>query len=96
MAGEHITHADCTWFPTAVLMEFMLPRVFDWSPIFHETKYFPKLTAWFELLSKNDFFNGVKTQICEHWLKKESDGHFESIREDIEDNSEGDFTWKYM
>ena len=47
LAGDHLSHADLTWFPTAVFMEFMLPRVFDWPTIFHERKHFPKLTAWF-------------------------------------------------
>lgn len=50
MAGEDISHADLTWFPTAIFMEFMLPRVFDWPKIFHETEHFPKLTKWFENL----------------------------------------------
>ena len=50
MAGDEISHADLTWFPTAIFMEFMLPRVFDWPKIFHEKENFPKLTKWFENL----------------------------------------------
>ena len=46
LAGDRITHADLTWFPTTIFMEFMLPRVYDWPEIFHETDSFPKLTKW--------------------------------------------------
>jgi hypothetical protein len=46
MAGDRITHADLTWFPTTIFMEFMLPRVFGWDNLFNETETFPKITAW--------------------------------------------------
>ena len=34
LCGSQLTHADMTVFPTTVFMEFMLPRVFGWSPAF--------------------------------------------------------------
>jgi hypothetical protein len=32
----------------------------------------------------------------DYWAEKQSEGHFNSIKEEIEDNSEGDYIWKYM
>merc|ERR1712137_1166682 len=60
IAGERITIADCTWFPTTIFMEFMLPRVFDWSPIFYETEVFPKITAWFKKCMENEHFSTTR------------------------------------
>jgi glutathione S-transferase len=34
LCGSQMTHADMTVFPSTVFMEFMLPRVFGWSPAF--------------------------------------------------------------
>ena len=56
MAGKYISHADLTWFPTAIFMEFMLPKVFEWPKVFHEKHHFPKLASWFENLQKNEVF----------------------------------------
>lgn len=71
MAGDRVTHADMTWFPTAIFMEFMLPRGFDWSPVFHETKTFPKLTAWFQHCKKDPAFAKVHEDIFGFWVLKE-------------------------
>ena len=51
LAGDEITHADITWYPTTIFMEFMLPKAFGWPQIFHETEHFPKLTKWHQLLT---------------------------------------------
>lgn len=37
LAGEQLTLADLTWFPTCVFMEFMLPRFFGWPQLFDPT-----------------------------------------------------------
>lgn len=86
MAGERITHADLTWFPTSIFMEFMLPRVFDWSPIFYETETFPKLTAWFQHCMKNEVFAQTRQEIFEFWELKEKEGQFAPVAEDTKQN----------
>ena len=68
MAGTEITHADLTWFPSAIFMEFMLPRVFDWPTVFHETQHFPKLTKWFENLQRDEVFAKVHDEIFSFWF----------------------------
>lgn len=50
MAGDRITHADITWWPTCTFMEVLLPYVFGWSAIFYETKQFPRLSQWLQLV----------------------------------------------
>merc|ERR1712012_538540 len=71
MGGKKITHADMTWFPTCVFMEFMLPRVFKWSKVFREREVFPKLGGWYEGLLENEVFNQVRTEIWDFWVAKE-------------------------
>eukprot|EP00406_Dinophysis_acuminata_P000073 CAMPEP_0179212006 /NCGR_PEP_ID=MMETSP0797-20121207/828_1 /TAXON_ID=47934 /ORGANISM="Dinophysis acuminata, Strain DAEP01" /LENGTH=314 /DNA_ID=CAMNT_0020917495 /DNA_START=17 /DNA_END=957 /DNA_ORIENTATION=- len=90
MAGERLTHADLTWFPTATFMEFMLPRVFAWPEVFRETETFPKLTAWFTHLTEQDIFKSVHGEIWDFWVQKEQDGQFEPIKEEAMDKS---FKW---
>jgi len=34
LAGNHLSMADTTWFPTAVFMEFLLKHVADWPTLF--------------------------------------------------------------
>lgn len=92
LAGAQLTIADMTWYPTAIFMEFMLPRVFGWPAIFYETDHFPKLTAWFQLLGKDADFAGVREDIFNFWIGKEEEGQFQSIREELTDTS---FKWKY-
>jgi len=74
LAGDEITHADCTWFPTCIFMEFMLPRVFGWAPIFYETETFPKITAWFQKCLENEHFADVRNEIYSVWIEKEKEG----------------------
>lgn len=92
MGGERVTHADMTWYPTVIFMEFMLPRVFGWPQLFHETVHFPKLTKWFGHCSKDPIFAKVHEEIWNFWLAKEADGQFDPIKDEIKDPN---FKWKY-
>jgi len=94
LCGDQMTHADLTWFPTCIFMEFMLPRVFEWGNIFYETDVFPKITAWFALCLENAHFAGVRKQIYDHWTLKEEEGMFKAVKEDIDNNPQ--YKWKYM
>ena len=93
MAGDNLSHADLTWYPTVIFMEFMLPRVFDWPKVFHETEHFPKLTKWFQNLNENPVFQQVHGEIWQFWVQKEKEGQFDSIRELVQSNKE--YKWKY-
>lgn len=92
MAGERITHADMTWYPTTIFMEFMLPRVFSWPEVFHETTHFPKLTAWFTKCSENPIFKAVRQEIWDFWVKKEEAGQFTPILDEVKDPG---YKWIY-
>lgn len=92
MAGDRLTHADLTWFPTTIFMEFLLPRNFKWPQVFHETEHFPKLTAWFAKCMESDIFTTVRTEIWSFWEAKEKTGEFEAIRGETEDAT---FKWVY-
>ena len=93
LAGEKLTHADLTWFPTTVFMEFMLPRVLGWSEVFHEKENFPKLTAWNALLRQNPVFQKVHAEIWDFWVQKEKEGQFDSIRQEVQEAT--DHKWVY-
>ncbi len=30
MCGKSITLADLTWYPTAIVIEYIMPKVFKW------------------------------------------------------------------
>mmetsp|Transcript_13853 Transcript_13853/g.25441 ORF Transcript_13853/g.25441 Transcript_13853/m.25441 type:complete len:276 (+) Transcript_13853:35-862(+) len=93
MAGERLSHADLTWFPTCVFMEYMLPRVFSWPQIFHEKEHFPKLCRWFEgLRNEQPLFAAVHADIWNFWVMKDGDGQFDSIKDEIKDPN---FKWVY-
>ena len=81
MAGESISHADITWYPTCIFMEVLLPYVFGWASIFYETKYFPRLTEWFATCSKNEHFASVRQDIYETLMQQKEDGRFDLVRE---------------
>lgn len=74
-------------------MEFMLPRVFDWPEIFHETECFPKLTAWHAKCRENAAFEEVRDEIWNFWVEREKDGQFKSIIDVVKDESI--YKWKY-
>ena len=67
LAGDEITHADITWYPTTIFMEFMLPKAFGWPQIFHENEHFPKLTKWHQLLTAQPEFKKVHDEIWNFW-----------------------------
>mmetsp|Transcript_23257 Transcript_23257/g.49748 ORF Transcript_23257/g.49748 Transcript_23257/m.49748 type:complete len:291 (-) Transcript_23257:54-926(-) len=93
MAGERITHADITWFPTCIFMEVLLPYVFGWAPIFHEAKYFPRLGRWFENCCRNEHFCSVRKDIYDVLVQQKQDGRFDGVCEVVENNS--DLKWVY-
>jgi len=92
MAGDQVTVADMTWYPTCIFMEFMLPKVFGWPEVFHESEHFPKLTEWFGKMSADPVFRETRQDIWDYWVTKEAEGQFESIRGELTDT---DFKWKY-
>jgi len=94
LAGDRITHADCTWFPSCVFMELLLPLVFDWSPIFHETDHFPKLTAWFRNCLNNKHFALTHTEIYGTLDQQRLQGRFENVRQVALNHPE--YKWKYI
>lgn len=94
MAGDRITHADCTWFPTCVFMELLLPYTFGWSPIFHEEQHFPKLTTWFHKCMKNEHFSKTYGEVHGTLKGHQEDGRFELVRKIPVDNP--DYKWKYI
>jgi len=81
LAGERITHADISWFPTCIFMEVLLPYVFGWVPIFYETTNFPRLKEWFGLCLTNEHFASVRLDIYDTLMKQKEDGRFEGVRE---------------
>lgn len=94
LAGDRLSHADCAWFPTCVFMELLLPYVFGWSPIFHETKVFPKLTQWFAACLSNPHFEKTYTEVRGTLLGHQAKGRFELVQQIPAQHPE--FQWKYM
>lgn len=92
MAGEELSVADMTWYPTCIFMEFMLPKVFSWPEVFREAEHFPKLSAWFSRLSEDPVFASTRQEIWDFWVQKEAEGQFDSIRNELFDPG---FKWKY-
>jgi len=93
LAGERMTHADITWFPTCIFMELLLPYVFGWAAIFYETKYFPRLTKWFQACLKNEHFGSIRRDIYNVLVQQKEDGRFDGVREVVKNNP--DLKWKY-
>ena len=103
LAGERLTHADLTWFPTIVFMEFMLPRSFGWSAnVFHEHEHFPKLTRWFEHCihytnnseTNMHYFAQLRTEFLNAFQIQYQQGRLAGVQEDVEKHPE--YKWKYM
>ena len=96
LVGGRITHADITWFPTAVFMELLLPRVFDWTPVFHETKVnkdFPKIGKWFQCCMKEEHFAKTRKEIRETLMKHGENGRFNDVKEEAIAHPQ--YKWKY-
>lgn len=94
MAGDRICHADLTWFPTCVFMELLLPYVFGWSQIFHETLHFPKWTQWFTKCLENTHFESVYHEIHGTLVGHQRDGRFDLVKGIPQQHPE--FHWKYV
>lgn len=90
--GNRLTHADLTWFPTCVYMEYLMPKVFQWTNIFQETIHFPKLTKWYQNLTKNPIFSKVHQDLYNHWAMRDTQGLLDIIREETKDTT---YKWKY-
>jgi len=107
LGGDRLTHADLTWFPTAVFMELLLPLVFDWTPIFvamdddeedenvSTAKEFPRLSGWFRTCLSNPCFVETRKEIRGALMGQKEKGRFAAVREDVEAHS-GEYKWKYV
>ncbi|CAJ1924713.1 unnamed protein product [Cylindrotheca closterium] len=96
LVGERITHADINWFPTAVFMELLLPRVFDWTPVFHETeinKDFKRLGRWFQRCMKEEHFAKTREEIRGTLIMHGENGRFDDVKEEAAANPQ--YKWKY-
>ena len=94
LAGDCITHADITWYPSCIFMEVLLPYVFGWDAIFHETTHFPRLTQWFDTCSNNEHFAPVRSDIFDVLVEQGKDGRFDGVREVTISNPK--LKWKYI
>lgn len=94
MAGERITHADITWYPTCIFMEVLLPYVFGWGSIFYETQHFPSLSKWFATCSENEHFAGIRNDIYDVLIKQKIDGRFDGVRDVARKHP--DLKWVYI
>lgn len=92
LAGISLSHADMTWFPTCVFMEFMLPRVFGWRNVVEDREHFPRLCEWYSLLTSEEVFRQTRQEIWDFWVQKEREGQFEPIKDEVKDPS---YKWKY-
>jgi len=89
LAGEQLTLADLTWFPTCVFMEFMLPKVFGWPELFDaaaapaSAQPLPALAAWYTALKSQPAFAATHAQIWGYWEGLEAQGQFEPIKAEL-------------
>jgi hypothetical protein len=68
MNGNSISLADLTWYPTAIILKFIMKRVFQWPLLFGEYDYFPNLTNWFDtILNNSKIFEEVHDQLWFYW-----------------------------
>ena len=111
LGGNRLTHADLTWFPTAVFMELLLPLVFDWAPVFVAgdekegdgatpatigQQEFPRLGGWFRrCLAVDPCFVKTRQEIRGTLLNQKERGRFAAVKEIVEAHSE-EFKWKYV
>lgn len=96
LLGDTMTHADITWFPTAVFMELLLPKVFDWKPVFHErdvSESFPKLSKWFQTCLTNGQYAKTREEIKGTLMLHAENGRFVGVKENVVAHPE--YKWKY-
>eukprot|EP00667_Euglena_gracilis_P019457 EG_transcript_20863 len=60
LAGSEPTAADAALFPTAVFLNFILPRHFGWASAFDGC---PKLAQWFDFLSRDPQGARVRAEV---------------------------------
>merc|ERR1712217_614721 len=90
LCGEKLTLADFTWFPTTVLMEFLLPRVFGWSDIFREVDgSFPNIARWWTKVSEESAFKVLRQQFWEIWEANEANGTLQPIIKEVQADTSG-------
>lgn len=89
--GDQLTLADFTWFPTAIFMEYMLPKVFGWPDIFNKDAAtpFPALAAWYTGLRQTPAFKEVHDDIWSYWVEMDEAGQFKPILEELEKDTTG-------
>lgn len=73
--GQEPTLGDCTMFPTAVFLDFMLPK-FDWT---EEEIFGPKLRAWFGFMKGTEVGQRVYTEISSALQKWDANGRWDTI-----------------
>lgn len=90
MCGDAVSLADFTWYPTTIFMEFMLPRVFEWPDIFNkEGGPFPKIYAWWQMLTAKKEFADVRNDIYGILAEMEGGGHFKHIIDEVKADTTG-------
>ena len=102
LGGGRLTHADLTWFPTAVFMELLLPRVFGWEAVFCASGEkergqppLPKLGAWFRMLAGQASFAKTRQEIRGTLLEQAGRGRFVGVREDVRAHA-SEYRWKLV
>lgn len=96
LAGDRLTHADLTWYPTIVMMQLMLPRSFGWPDnIFQEgTQHFPKISKWYAHCSKEPRLAKIRKDYGDDYLPLFEKGYLAGVRENVDCHPE--FKWKYV
>merc|ERR1719215_902370 len=91
LCGEQLTLADFTWFPTAIFMEYMLPKVFGWPELFNPeaTTPFPVLATWYMKLKQQPAFAAVHNDVWSYWVEMDKAGQFKPILEEMRSDTTG-------
>ena len=106
LGGTLVTHADLAWFPTAVFMEYLLPKVFGWTPIFSVVesgctnqveicREFPLLGKWYRTMENQQHFARTRQEIRSTLMEQASRGRFVEVKKDV-DNHRDEYKWKYV
>jgi glutathione S-transferase len=95
---NRITHADLTWFPTMVMIQFLVPKSIGWPHDFLARK-FPKLSQWYAHCTSlnNQYhtqFAKVRDDIMEENQEEYDNGWLKGVKEDVESHPE--YKWNYI
>jgi glutathione S-transferase len=98
LVGDRITHADLTWYPTMVMIQFLVPRSIGWPTDFL-ARQFPKLDQWYSHCTNlsNQYhaqFAKIRDAILEENLKEYNKGWLKGVKEDVESHPE--YIWNYI